>query len=400
MEKVVLAYSGGLDTSVILSWLARERNLDVYVYIADVGQKENFSEVVRRARSLGVAEDKIFLHDIKDEFIENYYCRAARANAVYEYYYLMGTPIARPAIAKGQVEFAHRVGARLLAHGCTQKGNDQLRFELAYLALDPTLEVIAPWREWGFRGRSDLVNYAQQNGIDWIGCRGYSRDENLLHVTAEGEELENPGVEPKEAAWKWTVSPIRAPDRMTDLSLTFEAGIPVALDGDRANPRFILERLNALGAENGIGRLDIIDNRLTGVKSRGLFEAPGATIWTRCHRAMESLTLTKEQMHLSAVMAAHYSTNIYNGLWFSPETKAMDSFFATIQKDVEGEVAVGLYKGNIILRSITSPKSLFLERESSFEDSEGFSGPDATGFIKLFGKSLKIYHTVRRNGQK
>lgn len=399
MEKVVLAYSGGLDTSVILKWLIKEHRFDVFVFIANVGQPDDFEEVVQRAISLGVVREKIFLCDIRDEFINDFYCSASKANAIYETYYLMGTPIARPAIAKKQVEIAHQVGAKYVAHGCTQKGNDQLRFELAYAAIDPSLKIIAPWRTWGFKGRKDLVSYATENGIGWIQNSGYSRDENLIHTTAEGLELEDPACSPMPEAWKRTKCPTKSPDEITEIVLGFIKGVPNYLNGEKMTPREILEELNKLGAINGIGRLDLVDNRVTGLKSRGLFESPGASIWHRAHRALESITLTREQMHLANKFSIDFSEKIYAGLWFAPEMKALKAFFEAIQAYVTGDVILGLYKGNIFINSLTSDFSLFNTEKSSFENDIGITGTDASGLINIKSNELKTYYSICREGK-
>jgi argininosuccinate synthase len=394
IRKVVLAYSGGLDTSVILKWLKEQYACEVVTFTADIGQGEELEPARRKARQMGVKE--IYIDDLKEEFVRDFVFPMFRANTIYEGEYLLGTSIARPLIAKRLVEIAIETGADAVAHGATGKGNDQVRFELGAYALKPDIKVIAPWREWDLSSREKLLAYAETHGIPVEMKRGrkspYSMDANLLHISYEGAVLEDPWVECEESMWRWTVSPERAPNRPTNIEITFAQGDPVAIDGKRLSPAKLLARLNDLGGRNGIGRLDLVENRYVGMKSRGCYETPGGTILLKAHRAIESLTLDREVAHLKDEVMPRYATLIYNGYWFSPERQMLQRMIDHSQSSVNGVVRLKLYKGNVIVvgrKSATD--SLFDPGIATFEDDKGaYDQKDAEGFIKLNALRMRI----------
>src|SRR5690625_4036046 len=392
VNKVVLAYSGGLDTSVILKWLQDTYGCEVVTFTADVGQGEELESVRPKAEVLGVRE--VFIEDLREEFARDFVFPMFRANAIYEGEYLLGTSIARPLIAKRLVEIAVQTGADAIAHGATGKGNDQVRFELSAYALSPDIRVIAPWREWDLNSRERLLDYARANGIaieSQPGKSPYSMDANGLHISYEGLELEDPGAEPDPAMWRWTAAPEAAPEKVTPLELTFTNGDVTAVDGQPLGPWQVLDRLNKLGAENGIGRLDIVENRYVGIKSRGCYETPGGTILLKAHRAMESLTLDREAAHLKDELMPRYASLIYNGYWFSPEREMLQAAIDTSQKPVNGTVRLKLYKGNVAVTGRESPDSLFDASIATFEDDLGaYDQKDAAGFIRLNALRLKL----------
>lgn len=390
MKKVVLAYSGGLDTSVILAWLKERYGCEVIAYCADIGQREDLEEV--RERALRVGASKVYLDDRKEEFVRDFVFKALKAGAVYEGGYLLGTAIARPLIAKGQIEVAKKEGADAVAHGATGKGNDQVRFELTYYAFDPNIKVIAPWREWEFRSRSDLIAYAQRKGIPVPVSpeRPYSCDRNLLHVSYEAGILEDPWAEPPEEMFELTVSPEKAPDRPTYVEIAFEDGVPVAVDGQRMSPAQLLEHLNRIGGENGVGRVDIVENRYVGMKSRGVYETPGGTILHIAHRAIESLTMDREVMRLRDSLIPKISELIYYGYWFYPEMEVLWDFVEATQRGVTGTVRLKLYKGNCMVVGRKAPRSLYHPDFATFEREEVYDQRDATGFIRLNALRMRI----------
>ncbi len=396
VKKVVLAYSGGLDTSVILAWLKERYGCEVIAYCADIGQAEDLEEV--RQKALRTGASKVYIDDRKEEFARDFVFRALKANAIYEGGYLLGTSIARPLIAKGQMEVARREGADAVAHGATGKGNDQVRFELTYYHFDPNIRVIAPWREWEFRSRSDLIAYARKKGIPVPVTpeRPYSCDRNLLHISYEGGVLEDPWKEPAEEMFTMTVSPERAPDRPTYLEIDFEDGVPVAVDGKRMSSAELLAHLNRIGGENGIGRVDIVENRYVGMKSRGVYETPGGTILHIAHRAIESITMDREVMHLRDGLIPKISELIYYGYWFSPEMEVLWEFVDATQKDVTGTVRLKLYKGNCTVVGRKSPKSLYHPEFATFEAEEVYRQRDAEGFIRLNALRLRIRRLLGR----
>jgi argininosuccinate synthase len=393
VKKVVLAYSGGLDTSIILKWLQEEYNAEVITFTADLGQGEEVEPARQKALDCGIKPENIFILDIKEEFVKEYVFPMFRANAIYEGEYLLGTSIARPLIAKKQIEIANKMGADAVAHGATGKGNDQVRFELGYLGLNPDITVIAPWREWDLNSREKLLAYAKEHGIEIAqkhldengnpAVSPYSMDANLLHISYEGLHLENPNNEPEESMWLWTNSPEEAPDEAEYITISYENGDPVAINGEKMSPATILTKLNELGNKHGIGRIDIVENRYVGMKARGCYETPGGTIMLKAHRAIESICLDREEAHMKDGFIAKYAELIYNGYWFSPERKMMQAAIDETQKNVEGEVKVKLYKGNVIVVGRTSPKSLYSEEHSTFEADEVYNQKDAEGFIRL-----------------
>ncbi len=389
-DKVVLAYSGGLDTSVILKWLIEEKGYDVIAYCADIGQKEDLEEVREKAIRTGAI--KVYIEDLREEFVRDFVFFALKANAIYEEGYLLGTSIARPLIAKKQVEIAHKEGAVAVAHGATGKGNDQVRFELTYQALDPNLKIIAPWREWNFRSRSDLIDYAKKKGIEVPVTkeRPYSQDRNALHISYEGGILEDPWMEPPEDMFEMTVSPEKAPDKPEYIELEFEEGIPIRLNGKDYTPFNLLEELNKIGGRNGIGRIDVVENRFVGMKSRGVYETPGGTILYRAHRAIEALTMDREVMHLRDSLVPKISELIYYGFWFSPEMEVLRAFVNETQKNVSGTVRLKLYKGGVWVVGRKSEKSLYHPEFATFEEDKVYRQKDAEGFIRLQGLRLKI----------
>jgi len=394
IKKVVLAYSGGLDTSVILKWLQETYQCEVVTFTADLGQGEELEPARKKAQQLGVKE--IFIDDLREEFVRDFVFPMFRANAIYEGEYLLGTSIARPLIAKRQMEIAAQVGADAVAHGATGKGNDQVRFELGYYAFNPYIKVIAPWREWDLLSREKLLAYADAHGIP-IDARKrqgspYSMDANLLHISYEGRHLEDPWAEPEEDMWRRTVSPEQAPDKPTYIEITFERGDAVAIDGERLSPAALLAKLNQIGGANGIGRLDLVENRYVGIKSRGCYETPGGTILLRAHRAIESICLDREVAHLKDELMPRYAKLIYTGYWWSPERKALQALIDQTQEHVNGVVRLKLYKGNVMVVGRKSEKdSLFDARIATFEDDAGaYNQKDAEGFIRLNALRLKI----------
>ena len=394
IRKVVLAYSGGLDTSIILKWLQDTYGCEVVTFTADIGQGEEVEPARAKAEALGVKE--IYIEDLREDFARDYVFPMFRANAVYEGEYLLGTSIARPLIAKRLVEIARETGADAIAHGATGKGNDQVRFELGAYALMPDIRIIAPWREWDLNSREKLMAYAEQHGIPVDFKKGkkspYSMDANLLHISYEGGILEDPWAEPEEAMWRWTVSPEKAPDAPRYVELTFEKGDVVAIDGEAMSPATVMETLNRLGGEHGIGRDDIVENRYVGMKSRGCYETPAGTILLKAHRAMESLTLDREMAHLKDELMPRYATLIYNGYWWSPERTMLQEMIDASQETVNGVVRLKLYKGNVIVVGRKSETdSLFDESIATFEDDAGaYDQKDAEGFIKLNALRLRI----------
>ena len=386
IKKAVLAYSGGLDTSIILKWLQDEYNCEVVTFTADLGQGEEVEPARQKALDLGIKEENIFILDLKEEFVKDFVFPMFRANAIYEGEYLLGTSIARPLISKKQIEIAHQTGADAVSHGATGKGNDQVRFELGYLALDPSIAVIAPWREWDLNSREKLLTYAEEHGIE-IDRKGkkspYSMDANLLHISYEGMVLEDPAAEPEEDMWLWTVSPEEAPDQAEYISITYKFGDPVAINGEEMTPATILETLNAYGNKHGIGRIDIVENRYVGMKARGCYETPGGTIMLKAHRAIESITLDREEAHLKDELMPKYAKLIYNGFWWSPERKMIQAAIDVTQENVEGEVKLKLYKGNVTVVGRKSDLSLYSEEHSTFEEDEVYDQSDAEGFIRL-----------------
>ncbi|MDD5557341.1 MAG: argininosuccinate synthase [bacterium] len=394
--KVVLAYSGGLDTSVILKWLRKERGMDVVAYVADLGQEKELAGIRRKALRTGAGS--VFVEDLREEFARDFVFTALKANAVYEGGYLMGTSIARPLIAKRQVEIARRTKARAVAHGATGKGNDQVRFELAYAALAPDLEVIAPWREWNLGSRAELIEYARRHRIPIPVTTGkpYSSDRNLMHISFEGGILEDPDRAPDEEMFVLSVSPEDAPDRPTQVDIDFRDGVPVAVNGRRLSPARLLARLNELGGRNGIGRADIVENRYVGIKCRGVYETPGGTILHAAHRAVESITMDREVMHLRDSLVPYFSSLVYNGYWFSPEMRVLRALIDESQRNVTGRVRLTLYKGNVIVRGRRSPVSLYSPAHATFEASRVYDQRDATGFIRLNGLRLKLEAMTRR----
>ncbi|MEV2193177.1 argininosuccinate synthase [Streptomyces phaeochromogenes] len=401
-RKIVLAFSGGLDTSVILKWLQIEYGAEIVTFTADLGQGEELEEARQKALALGVKPENIFVEDLRPEMVADYAFPMYRANAAYEGNYLMGTPIARPLVAKRQIEIARAVGADAVAHGATGKGNDQLRFELAYYALAPDVQVIAPWREWDLQGRAQLIKFADEHGIpvakDKRGDAPYSADSNMLHISCEGKSLEDPWLTPEDDAWVRTKSPEEAPDQPTVIEIGFAKGDPVAIDGEAMDPVALLARLNELGAENGIGRIDIVDTRYVGMKCRGLFETPGGTIWLQAHRAVESITLDRGEAHLKDELMPRYAELIYNGYWFSPEREMLQALIDKSQERVTGTVRLKLYKGNVIVEGRKSPNSLYSQDLVTFEEGGPFRQSDATGFIRINALRLRQLGNVVQGG--
>lgn len=392
VNKVVLAYSGGLDTSVILKWLQDTYNCEVVTFTADLGQGEELEQARTKAELMGIKE--IFIDDLREEFVRDYVFPMFRANALYEGVYLLGTSIARPLIAKRQIEIAKEVGADAVAHGATGKGNDQVRFELCYYALKPDIIVIAPWREWDLNSRTRLIEYAQMNQIpvpkDSEGAPPYSTDANLLHISYEGKALEDPWTGPAESMFSRSVSPENAPSEATVLEIDFEQGDPVAIDGERLSPASLLTRLNEVAGNNGIGRIDIVENRFVGMKSRGVYETPGGTVLLAARRAVESLTLDKGAMHLKDEIMPRYAELVYNGFWFSPEREMLQAAVDQSQIMVNGTVRLKLYKGNVIIEGRKSPNSLYDEDTVTFEADTVYDQRDAEGFIKLNALRLRL----------
>jgi argininosuccinate synthase len=403
VKKVVLAYSGGLDTSVILKWLQTAYGCEVVTFTADLGQGEELGPAREKALLLGIKPENIFIEDLRETFVKDFVFPMFRANALYEGMYLLGTSIARPLIAKRQIEIADAVGADAVAHGATGKGNDQVRFELSYYALKPEVKVIAPWREWELTSRTKLIEFAEAHQIpiakDKRGEAPFSVDANLLHSSSEGKILEDPWDAPDEMVWQRTVSPMDAPDRPTEIVIGFERGDAVAINGERLSPAALLTKLNALGRENGIGRLDLVENRFVGMKSRGCYETPGGTILHVAHRAMESITLDREAAHLKDSLMPRYAELIYNGFWFSPERRMLQALIDESQNSVSGEVRLTLYKGNCIVSGRRSPNSLYSMKHVTFEDDQGaYDQFDAQGFIKLNALRLRLGAMAGRKG--
>lgn len=403
VKKVVLAYSGGLDTSIILKWLQDEYKCELVTFTADIGQGDELEEARKKALSLGVKEENIFIKDLRDEFVKDYVFPMFRANAIYEGEYLLGTSIARPLIAKTQAQIAIQTGADAVSHGATGKGNDQVRFELGYLAFNPDLKIIAPWREWDLNSREKLLAYAQKHGIDISKKKGkspYSMDANLLHISYEGLVLEDPAKAPEEDMWRWTKNLKEAANESEKIELEFKKGDLVAINNEFLSPAGLLTRLNELGAKHGIGRLDIVENRFVGMKSRGCYETPGGTILLKAHRAIESITLDKEAAHLKDELMPRYAHLIYNGFWFSPERVMLQALIDESQKCVNGKVYLELYKGNVIVRGRESANdSLFNAAYSTFEEDEVYNQKDAAGFIKLNALRLIIAGKAGRKFQ-
>ena len=393
IKKIVLAYSGGLDTSVILKWLQDNYQCDVVTFTADIGQGEEVAPARNKAEALGVKE--IFIDDLKEEFVRDFVFPMFRANALYEGVYLLGTSIARPLIAKRQIEIANLTGSDAVSHGATGKGNDQVRFEIGYYSLQPDIKVISPWREWDLSSRTNLINYAEKNQIqvpkDKRGDAPFSVDANLLHISAEGKILEDPWVEPEEFIYSRTISPFEAPDKPTEITLEFLNGDPVILNGKSLSPALMLHQLNILGGKNGIGRIDLVENRFVGMKSRGVYETPGGTILFHMRRAIESITLDRGAAHLKDELMPKYAELIYNGFWFSPEREMLQASIDISQKNVSGTVRAKLYKGNVIITGRKSPFSLYSESLVTFEEGTAdYNHSDAEGFIKLNALRLRV----------
>ena len=384
-EKVVLAYSGGLDTSIIIPWLKENYSADIIAMVADVGQGDDLDAVVKKARATGAA--KVVVEDMREEFLLEYVFPAIRAGAVYEHKYLLGTSLARPVIAKHQVEVAVREGATAVAHGCTGKGNDQVRFEHAYQALAPHLKIIAPWREWRLQSREDCLDYAESHAVPVAASREkiHSRDRNLMHISHEGGELEDPANAPLETTWLLTKSPQQAPDRAQRVRMGFESGVPVSVDGQRLDAVSLVEFLNEVGGNHAIGRVDLVENRFVGIKSRGCYETPGGTLLLAAHRELEALCLDRDLMHFKQHVALKYAELIYYGLWFTPLRESLEAFVASTQKNVTGSVTLELYKGNITVINRESEHSLYRTDLSSFTMGESYDQKDAGGFIRILG---------------
>jgi argininosuccinate synthase len=390
IKKVVLAYSGGLDTSVIIRWLIETYGCEVIAFAADLGQGEELDPLKEKAIKTGAS--KIYIEDLKEEFVRDFVFPMLRANAIYEGSYLLGTSIARPLIAKKQIEIAKKEKADAVSHGATGKGNDQVRFELTYYALEPSIHVVAPWRDWSFKSRSDLIEYAAQHGIPVpvTKSKPYSSDRNLLHISFEGGILEDPWNEPPEDMFLLSKSPQQAPDKITTIEIEYQQGNPVAINGEKLSPAKLLAKLNEIGGENGIGRVDLVENRFVGMKSRGVYETPGGTILHSAHRAIESLTLDREVLKIRDGMIPTYAAQIYNGFWFAPEREALQGLIDDIQKPVSGVVRLKLYKGNVTVAGRKSDNSLFSEDLATFEKDTVYRQKDAEGFIKLNALRLKI----------
>lgn len=387
IKKVVLAYSGGLDTSIILKWLGDAYGCEVVTFTADIGQGEELDPARKKALSLGIKEENIFIRDLREEFVRDFVFPMFRANAIYEGEYLLGTSIARPLIAKHLIDIAAATKADAISHGATGKGNDQVRFEIGAYALNPNIKVIAPWREWDLNSREKLLAYAEKNGIDITkkpGKSPYSMDANLLHISYEGLVLEDPAARPQDDMWRWSLSPQDAPNEVTTIEIEYKNGDPVALNGKALKPHEMLATLNELGAKNGIGRLDIVENRYVGMKSRGCYETPGGTIMLKAHRAIESITLDREAVHLKDELMPRYAKLIYNGYWYSPERLMLQAAINESQKYANGKVRLELYKGNVtVIGRESANDSLFNAAYSTFEEDSVYDQKDANGFIKL-----------------
>ncbi len=390
VTKAVLAYSGGLDTSIIIPWLKNEYYCEVIAFAADVGQEAELDGLEEKALQSGAS--KLFVKDLRHEFLTEYAFPTLRAGALYERKYLLGTSFARPVIAKHQVEIAYQEGADALSHGCTGKGNDQVRFELTYQALAPHMAVIAPWREWNISSREDAIEYAQEHFIPIRASKEniYSRDRNMWHYSHEGGQLEDPWLEPPKDVFGISVDPEDAPDKPVEITLSFEEGWPVALDGQKMSPVDLVQALNTIGGEHGVGRIDLVENRLVGMKSRGVYEQPGATILSTAHKELEAITLDRQTLHYKDLIAQRYAELAYDGLWFVPLREALDAFVDSTQKTNTGDVRVKLYKGNCIVTGRRSPYSLYSEDFATFGASADYDHSDAKGFITLFGLPLKV----------
>ena len=402
IKKVVLAYSGGLDTSVILKWLQDTYQCEIVTFTADLGQGEELEPARAKALQFGIKPENIFIDDLREEFVRDFVFPMFRANTIYEGEYLLGTSIARPLIAKRQIEIARQTGADAVSHGATGKGNDQVRFELGYYALEPGIKVIAPWREWDLLSREKLMAYAEKHGIPVEmkhkqGGSPYSMDANLLHISYEGRHLENPNAEAEESMWRWTVSPEKAPDEPEIIEIEFRAGDPVAIDGKQYKPHDLLAELNRIGGKHGIGRLDLVENRFVGMKSRGCYETPGGTILLKAHRGIESITLDREVAHLKDDLMPRYASLIYNGLWWAPERIALQTLIDHTQQMVNGVVRLKLYKGSVSVISRDSANTLFDQTIATFDDDGGaYNQADAGGFIKLNALRMRIAETAKR----
>ena len=395
-EKIVLAFSGGLDTSIILKWLQNEKNLEVVTFTADIGQGVEIDEASEKAKSLGVKE--IFIENLTNEFVKEYVFPMFRANTLYEGQYLLGTSIARPLIAKKQIEIAKKVGASFVSHGATGKGNDQIRFELAYYAQNPKIKVIAPWREWNLKSRKDLIEYANNNDISFSKDKQneppYSMDANILHTSYEGKVLEDPWLPPDESMFTRTVSPEDAPNKSTEILIEFQNGDPVKINERKKSPEEIFKYLNDIGGKNGVGRLDLVENRFIGMKSRGVYETPGGTILLTARRAIESITLDKGAAHLKDEIMPRYAELIYNGFWFSPEREMLQALIDESQRNVNGVVKLKVYKGNVIISGRKSNSSLYSTEMATFEEDRVYDQKDAEGFIKLNALRLKLLKNI------
>jgi argininosuccinate synthase len=392
VKKVVLAYSGGLDTSIILKWLQSELNAEVVTFTADLGQGDELEPARKKAEMMGIRE--IYIEDLREEFIADFVFPMFRANTVYEGVYLLGTSIARPLISKRLIEIARETGADAIAHGATGKGNDQVRFELSAYALNPDIKIIAPWRDWSLKSRTDLIDFAEKHQIpiprDKRGDAPFSVDANMLHSSSEGKVLEDPWVEPPDYVYQRTIAPEDAPDQATHIEIEFEKGDAVALNGERLSPATLFAKLNDYGRDNGIGRLDLVENRFVGMKSRGVYETPGGTILLTAHRAIESITLDRGACHLKDELMPRYAELIYNGFWFSPERQMLQAAIDNSQQDVDGKVRLKLYKGNVIVTGRESDKTLYSDQLVTFEDDQGaYDQKDAAGFIKLNALRLR-----------
>jgi argininosuccinate synthase len=388
-KKVVLAYSGGLDTSIIIPWLKEKYGCDVVAMVGDVGQEEDLEAAKKKALATGASA--AYIEDLREEFITGYIWPTLRAGAVYEHKYLLGTSFARPILAKAQVAVARRVGADAVAHGCTGKGNDQVRFEVTCKALAPDLQIIAPWREWDIHSREDAIAYAQTHHIPIAQTKKdiYSRDRNIWHLSHEGGELEDTANPPNEAMWQWVVAPERAPEQPEDVEIGFEEGIPVAVNGRKLKPVELMNAINEIGARNGVGRIDLVENRLVGIKSRGCYETPGGTLLVAAHRELEAITLDRETMHYQQMLALRYAELVYYGLWFTELRESLDAFFVRAQQRVTGVVSLRLYKGNVSVLARRSPFSLYSSKLASFSMA-GYNPKDAEGFINLFALPVVV----------
>jgi len=403
VKKVVLAYSGGLDTSIILKWLQETYQAEVVTFTADLGQGEELEPARRKAEMLGIKKGNIFIEDLREEFIRDYVFPMFRANALYEGIYLLGSSIARPLIAKTQIDIARKTGADAVCHGATGKGNDQVRFELTYYALEPTIRIIAPWREWSFKSREELIAFAEAHQIpvakDKRGEAPFSVDANMLHSSSEGKVLEDPAAEPPPFVYQRTISPMEAPDKVTEVAIGFAKGDAVSLDGKTMSAALLFAKLNELGRDNGIGRVDLVENRFVGMKSRGVYETPGGTILLAAHRAIESITLDRGAAHLKDELMPRYAELIYNGFWFAPERLMLQALIDKSQEQVEGVVRLKLYKGNVIVTGRESDESLYSSSLVTFEDDKGaYDQKDAAGFIRLNALRLRTLGQRSRRG--